>query len=108
MWICCSCWNRPRRSIANVSRSCTPFCAAYGSGPAGRSWLRLAPELNVLIFSRAEAERNRHLYLDMIEDALLLVDRGGFFSTAFADASKAAGGVWAPQECAATGPGIGI
>ena len=40
---------------------------------------RLAPELNVLIFSRAEAERNRHLYLDMIEEALLLVDRGGFF-----------------------------
>lgn len=40
---------------------------------------RLAPELNVLIFSRAEAERNRHLYLDMIEDALLLVDRGDFF-----------------------------
>ena len=39
---------------------------------------RLTPELNVLIFSRAEAERNRHLYLDMIEDALLLVDRGGF------------------------------
>ena len=39
----------------------------------------LFPELNVLILSRAEAQQNRHIFLDMIEDAHVLVDRGGFF-----------------------------
>jgi predicted nucleotidyltransferase len=37
------------------------------------------PELNVLILSRAEAEQNRGIFLDMIEDARVLVDRDGFF-----------------------------
>ena len=36
-------------------------------------------EINVLIFSREEADQNRYLYLDMIEEARILVDRGGFF-----------------------------
>ena len=39
----------------------------------------LAPALNVLVLSREEARQNRHLYLDMIKDARILVDRGEFF-----------------------------
>ncbi|MGA9349013.1 MAG: nucleotidyltransferase domain-containing protein [Anaerolineae bacterium] len=37
------------------------------------------PSLSVLIFSREEADQNRCLYLDMIEEARLLVDRDSFF-----------------------------
>jgi len=37
------------------------------------------PEINVLIFSRQEADRNRYIYLDMIEEARILVDRDEFF-----------------------------
>ncbi len=39
------------------------------------------PSLSVLILSRAEANQNRYLYLDMIEDARILVDRDGFFQS---------------------------
>ncbi len=39
----------------------------------------LFPSLSVLVFSREEAEQNRFLYLDMIEEARILVDRGEFF-----------------------------
>jgi hypothetical protein len=31
--------------------------------------------------TRAEADRNRFLYLDMTRDAILLFDRNGFFKT---------------------------
>jgi len=34
-----------------------------------------------LILTRAEADRNRFLYLDMTRDAILLFDRNGFFKT---------------------------
>lgn len=37
------------------------------------------PEINVLVLSREEADQNRYLYLDMIEDAQILADKGGFF-----------------------------
>ena len=37
------------------------------------------PSLSVLILSRTEANQNRYLYLDMIADARILVDRDGFF-----------------------------
>ena len=37
------------------------------------------PEVNVLILSQQEADQNRLLYLDMIEDARILVDRDNFF-----------------------------
>ena len=39
----------------------------------------LVPEINVLILSQEEADQNRLLYLDMIEDARILVDRDNFF-----------------------------
>lgn len=39
----------------------------------------LMPEVNVLILSQQEADQNRLLYLDMIEDARILVDRDNFF-----------------------------
>jgi len=35
--------------------------------------------LSVLVLSRQEAEQNRYLYLDMIEEARILVDRDDFF-----------------------------
>jgi predicted nucleotidyltransferase len=38
-----------------------------------------SPALDVLVLSREEARQNRLLYLDMIEDARVLVDRGEFF-----------------------------
>lgn len=37
------------------------------------------PELNAIVLSREEAEQNRYLYLDMIEEAQILLDRDGFF-----------------------------
>jgi len=37
------------------------------------------PSLSVQILSREEADQNRLLYLDMIEDAHVLIDRDGFF-----------------------------
>lgn len=39
----------------------------------------IMPEVNVLILSRQEADQNRLLYLDMIEEARILVDRDNFF-----------------------------
>jgi len=41
----------------------------------------LFPSLSVLVLSRQEAEQNRYLYLDMIEEARILMDRGGFFQS---------------------------
>ncbi len=37
------------------------------------------PSPNVVIFSREEADQNLPLYLDMIEEARILLDRGHFF-----------------------------
>lgn len=37
------------------------------------------PSLSLLVLSREEADQNRYLYLDMLEDARILVDREGFF-----------------------------
>ena len=37
------------------------------------------PSLSVLVLSREEADQNRCLYLDMIEEARVLVDRDSFF-----------------------------
>lgn len=39
----------------------------------------ISPSVSLLILSREEADQNRLLYLDMIEDAYILVDRDGFF-----------------------------
>jgi len=38
------------------------------------------PVLSTLILSRSEADQNRLIYLDMIEDAQILFDRDGFFA----------------------------
>lgn len=40
----------------------------------------LTPFLSLLVLSLEEANENRFLYLDMIEEAIILVDQGGFFS----------------------------
>lgn len=37
------------------------------------------PSLSLLILSLEEAKENRYLYLDMVEEALILMDREGFF-----------------------------
>ena len=41
----------------------------------------LFPSLSVLVLSQEEAKQNRFLYLEMIEEARILVDRGGFFQS---------------------------
>jgi hypothetical protein len=40
--------------------------------------------LSVIVRTRAEAQRTVPLYLDMVEDARLLCDRGGFFTAVLA------------------------
>ncbi len=50
----------------------------------GSHWKRLegqgmVPSLNLLVLSLAEAKENRYLYLDMVDEARILVDREGFF-----------------------------
>jgi len=39
-----------------------------------------APYFSYLILSKEEADENRYIYLDMVEDAKLLFDRAGFFA----------------------------
>lgn len=39
----------------------------------------MMPFLSLLVLSLEEAEENRYLYLDMVEEARILVDREGFF-----------------------------
>jgi len=39
----------------------------------------LTPFLSLLILSLKEAEENRYLYLDMVEEAKILIDREDFF-----------------------------
>lgn len=39
----------------------------------------VTPFLSLLVLSLEEARENRYLYLDMIEEARILVDRDGFF-----------------------------
>lgn len=39
----------------------------------------ISPSLSVLVLSQEEADQNRLLYLDMIEEARILVDRNDFF-----------------------------
>lgn len=39
----------------------------------------VTPFMSVLVLTLEEAKENRYLYLDMIEDAKILVDQGGFF-----------------------------
>jgi len=39
----------------------------------------LSPALSVLVLSREEADQNRCLYLDMLEDARILIDRESVF-----------------------------
>ena len=39
----------------------------------------LTPFLSLLVLSLEEANENQYLYLDMVEDARILVDRNGFF-----------------------------
>ncbi len=38
------------------------------------------PRISYLILSMKEARENRYIYLDMVEDARILHDRGGFFA----------------------------
>lgn len=39
----------------------------------------VTPFLSLLVLSLGEAKENRYLYLDMVEEARILVDREGFF-----------------------------
>jgi len=37
------------------------------------------PDLRPIVLSRSEANMNRYIFLDLIEDAIILFDRGDFF-----------------------------
>jgi predicted nucleotidyltransferase len=39
----------------------------------------LMPYLSYIILSQKEAQKNLYLFLDMIEDSIILLDKGGFF-----------------------------
>ncbi|MBM4049055.1 MAG: nucleotidyltransferase domain-containing protein [Planctomycetes bacterium] len=43
------------------------------------------PQINFLVLSEEEARQNRGIYLDMVEEAILLVDRGDFLGTKLAE-----------------------
>jgi hypothetical protein len=45
-----------------------------------RERLGIEPFLSYLILSQEEAKENRHIYLDMVEDARIVYDQGDFFS----------------------------
>lgn len=40
----------------------------------------LIPYLSCIVLSKEEAEENRYLFLDMIQDSILLLDEEGFFA----------------------------
>jgi predicted nucleotidyltransferase len=45
----------------------------------------VTPSLSLLVLSLEEAKENRYLYLDMIEEARILVDQEGFFQAKLLD-----------------------
>jgi hypothetical protein len=55
---------------------------ALHNGPAAQLRERglAEPYLSYLVLSEEEADRNRYLYLDMIDEAILLYDPDGFFA----------------------------
>lgn len=50
--------------------------------------LGIEPFLSYLILSREEAEENRYIYLDMVEDAKTLYDRYNFFAEKLEEIKK--------------------
>ncbi len=48
----------------------------------------ITPFLSLLVLSLEEASENRYLYLDMVEEAQILVDQGGFFRSKLDDLQK--------------------
>ena len=58
-----------------------PILEAMREEPAWRSLesTGIVPVISTLILSKEEADRNRLLYLDMLDDARILFDHDGFF-----------------------------
>lgn len=61
-----------------------PFFSILKEMKKQQSWEKLenqgiTPSLNLLLLSLEEAKENRYLYMDMIEEAVILVDTDGFF-----------------------------
>ncbi len=46
------------------------------------------PYISFLVFSREEAQENRYLFLDMIDDAEILYDRNRFFANRLAEMKR--------------------
>lgn len=63
-----------------------PFFSILKETRKHQSWEKLEkqginPSLNLLLFSLEEANEDRYLYMDMIEEALILLDRESFFQS---------------------------
>jgi len=58
--------------------------------PIFKEYLRKGcdPYLSYIIFSKGEAQENRYLYLDMIEEAVILYDQGNFMRRKLADMKR--------------------
>jgi predicted nucleotidyltransferase len=63
-----------------------PFSLTERARPLRRAWDRVraerglpAVDWNLVVKTRSEAAYHSPLYLDIVEDGILLVDRGGFF-----------------------------
>ncbi len=62
----------PILAVKEALRGCEAFHALVGQG--------FSPSISVIVLSEAEAAENRYIFLDMVEEAVILLDPDGFFA----------------------------
>jgi len=75
-------WRSAPRNYVERLKRIMEVAEALHDGPAAQLRERglAEPYLSYLVLSEEEADRNRYLYLDMIDEAILLHDPDGFFA----------------------------
>lgn len=62
----------PILAVKEALRGCEAFHALVGQG--------FSPSISVIVLSETEAGENRYIFLDMVEEAMVLFDPEGFFA----------------------------